>query len=32
MIKSDGEDKSAVDKIVVVCSALCNCCDSVIPF
>ena len=32
MIKSDGEDISAVDKIVVVCSALCNCCDSVVPF
>ena len=32
MIKSDGEDKSSVDKIVVVCSALCNCCDSVVPF
>ena len=25
------EDVSAVDKIVTVCSALCNCCDSVVP-
>ena len=32
MIKSDGEDKSSVDKIVIVCSALCNCCESVVPF
>ena len=32
MIKGDGESKSAVDKIVVICSALCNCCDSVVSF
>ena len=32
MIKCDGDDLSAVDKIVKTCCALCNCCDSVIPF
>ena len=29
---SDSEDLSMIDKIVVVCAALCNCCDSVVPF
>ena len=28
---SEGESVSVVDKIVTVCSALCNCCDSVVP-
>ena len=35
MIKVDDSDEdaiSAVDKIVVICCALCNCCDSVVPF
>ena len=32
MIKCDGDDLSAVDKIVKTCCALCNCCNSVIPF
>ena len=27
-----GEDCSVIDKIVTVCSALCNCCESVVPF
>ena len=31
MIKCD-DDLSAVDKIVTICCALCNCCDSVVPF
>ncbi len=31
-IKCNGEEYSTIDKIVSVCSALCNCCDSVIPF
>ena len=31
MIKCD-DDLSAVDKIVTTCCALCNCCDSVVPF
>lgn len=26
------DDISMIDKIVIVCSALCNCCDSIIPF
>ena len=26
------EQLSIIDKIVVVCAALCNCCDSVVPF
>ena len=26
------EDTSMIDKIATVCSALCNCCESVIPF
>ena len=29
---SDDNDVSFVDKIVTVCCALCNCCDSVVPF
>ena len=28
---NDGEN-SIIDKIVVICSVLCNCCNSVIPF
>ena len=35
MIKTDTSDKediSAADKIVNICCALCNCCDSVVPF
>jgi len=31
MIKTD-EDLSAVDNIAVICSALCDCCDSVVLF
>ena len=27
-----GEELSMIDKIVVVCAALCNCCESVVPF
>jgi len=27
-----GEEHSTIDKIVTVCSALCNCCESVVPF
>jgi len=26
------EQLSLIDKIFVVCAALCNCCDSVVPF
>lgn len=26
------EELSMIDKIVVVCAALCNCCESVVPF
>jgi len=26
----EGENVSVIDKIVTVCSALCNCCDSVV--
>ena len=26
------DDCSMIDKIVTVCSALCNCCESVVPF
>ena len=29
---SDDNNVSFVDKIVTVCCALCNCCDSVVPF
>ena len=29
---SNDNDVSFVDKIVTVCLALCNCCDSVVPF
>ena len=33
LIMCEAEDElSAVDKIVTVCSALCNCCESVVPF
>ena len=33
MIKAhEKEDMSPLDKIVIVCCALCNCCDSVVPF
>ena len=28
----DGDDHSTIDKIVTICSALCNCCESVVPF
>ena len=32
MIMCDGTSNvSAIDKIVAVCAALCNCCDSVVP-
>ena len=27
-----GEDCSVIDKIVTVCAALCNCCESIVPF
>ena len=27
-----GEESSMIDKIVIVCAALCNCCKSVVPF
>ena len=29
---SDSEDLSMIDKIAIVCAALCNCYDSVVPF
>lgn len=29
---SAGEEYSTIDKIVTVCSGLCNCCESVVPF
>ena len=32
MIMCAGSENSAIDKIVFICSALCNCCKSVIPF
>jgi len=32
MLKGDEEGVSPIDKIVVICCALCNCCDSVVPF
>ena len=32
MISRSNNDVSFVDKIVTVCCALCNCCDSVVPF
>ena len=25
-------DTSVIDKVVTVCSAICNCCESVVPF
>ena len=28
----NGEECSTIDKIATICSALCNCCDSVVPF
>ena len=28
----EGEDCSIIDKIVTVCCALCNCCESVVSF
>ncbi len=27
-----GEECSMIDKITTVCAALCNCCESVVPF
>ena len=32
MIIRDNSEDSVIDKIVTVCCALCNCCESVIPF
>ena len=32
MLTSDDEGISPIDKVVVICCALCNCCDSVVPF
>ena len=32
MIMSDNNKYSLIDKIVTVCCALCNCCESVVPF
>ena len=32
MLMTAASGNSTIDKIVVVCSALCNCCDSVVPF
>ena len=33
MIKPhENGDVSPLDKIIIVCCALCNCCDSVVPF
>ena len=32
MLKGDEGDVFPVDKIVVICCALCNCCDSVVSF
>ena len=32
MITSVDNNVAYVDKIVTVCCALCNCCDSVVPF
>lgn len=29
---SAGEEYSTIDKIATVCSGLCNCCESVVPF
>ena len=28
----DEEDTSAIDKVVLICCALCNCCESVVSF
>jgi len=32
MLKSDEEGIPPFDEVVVICCALCNCCDSVVPF
>ena len=32
LIKQSGEERPVIDKIVRVCCALCNVCDSVVPF
>ena len=32
VIKRDGEECPIIDRIVRVCCALCNVCDSVVPF
>ena len=32
MIMSDNHEYSLIDKIITVCCALCNCCESVVPF
>ena len=32
IMSDDNCELSLIDKIVTVCSALCNCCDSVVPF
>lgn len=31
-LASEEENMSTLDKMVIVCCALCNCCDSVVPF
>jgi len=31
MIMCENSEFSLIDKIVTVCCALCNCCDSVVP-
>ena len=32
LLSSKNNSTSLIDKIVTVCAALCNCCDSIIPF
>ena len=32
IMSDDNCELSLIDKIVTVCSTLCNCCDSVVPF
>ena len=32
LTSSDDNDVAFIDKIVTMCCALCNCCDSVVPF
>ena len=32
LLSSKNNSTSLIDKIVIVCAALCNCCDSIIPF